>query len=225
MAQTSGGRTALVLGATGLVGGHCVEMLLGDAAWRRVTVLARRASGRTHPRLDTRVVDFERLGEQADAFAVDDVFCCLGTTLKQAGSRQAFRRVDHDYVVAAAELARERGARAFLLVSALGADAGSRVFYNRVKGETERDVAALGFAGVALLRPSLLLGRRADLRAGEGLAQKVAPLLSPLLVGPLRKYRATAGAAVARAMLRLAKDGVAGVRVVENDEVAALGAE
>jgi uncharacterized protein YbjT (DUF2867 family) len=219
-----GGRTALVLGATGLVGGHCVELLLRDQAWRRVTVLARRETGRTHPRLDARIVDFERMGEQADAFAVDDVLCCLGTTIKQAGSQQAFRRVDHDYVVRTAELARERGAGCFLLVSALGADAGSRVFYNRVKGETERDVAALGFEGVALLRPSLLLGRRAELRAGEGLAQKAAPLLSPLLVGPLRKYRAIPAATVARAMLRLAKDGITGVRVVENDEIAALGA-
>jgi uncharacterized protein YbjT (DUF2867 family) len=218
------GRTALVLGATGLVGGHCVELLLRDGAWSRVTVLARRALGRTHPRLDERVVDFDRLGEQASAFAADDVFCCLGTTIKQAGSQAAFRRVDHDYVVRSAELAHERGARCFLLVTALGANAGSRVFYNRVKGEAERDVLALGFEGVALLRPSLLLGRRSGHRAGESLAQKVAPLLSPLLAGPLRKYRAIPAAAVARAMVRLAKDGVTGVRVVENDEIAKLGA-
>jgi len=224
MPETEGGRTAAVLGATGLVGGHCLELLLRDGEWSRVTVLARRALRRVHPRLAERVADFDRLDEHADAFEVDDVFCCLGTTIKQAGSQEAFRRVDHDYVLRSAQLAHERGARRFLLVSALGADAGSRVFYNRVKGEAERDVLALAFEGVALLRPSLLLGRRSEHRAGEAFAQMAAPIVSPLLVGPLRKYRAIPAAAVARAMVRLAKERVTGVRVVENDEIATLGA-
>lgn len=219
-----GGRTALVLGATGLVGGHCLELLLGDPAWSRVTVVARRALGRADARLREVVADFGRLDEAADAFAVDDVFCCLGTTIRQAGSQEAFRRVDHDYVVRAAELARRQGATRFLLVTALGADPGSRVFYNRVKGEAERDVTALPFEGVALLRPSLILGARADRRPAEALFQKAAPLLSPLLWGPLRRYRAIPAAAVARAMVRLAREGFGGVRVVENDEIAALAA-
>lgn len=223
MPETAGTRTAVVLGATGLVGGHCLELLLHDGAWSRVTVLARRSLGRVHPRLAETVVDFDRLGEHAGAFAASDVFCCLGTTIKQAGSQEAFRRVDHDYVVRSAQLAHERGARRFLLVSALGADAGSRVFYNRVKGEAERDVLALAFEGVALLRPSLLMGRRSEHRAGEAFAQKAAPFVSPLLVGPLRKYRPIPAATVARVMVRLAKDGLTGVRVVENDEIAALG--
>src|SRR5215218_129038 len=166
-------RTALVLGATGLVGGLCLDLLLEDPAWSRVTVVARRSSGRTHPRLAEVVADFERLEEHAEAFAVDAVFCCLGTTIRKAGSREAFLRVDHDYPVAAARLASARGARRFLLVTALGADAGSRVFYNRVKGEVERDVSALPFEGVALLRPSLILGERAGRRPAEAAAQVV----------------------------------------------------
>ena len=217
------GRSALVLGATGLVGGHCLELLLGDPAWSHVNVVARRPSGRTHPRLAEVVADFERLEAHAEAFAVDAVFCCLGTTIRKAGSQEAFLRVDHDYPVAAARLASARGARRFLLVTALGADAGSRVFYNRVKGEVERDVSALPFEGVALLRPSLILGDRAERRTAEALAQRLAPLAAPLLVGPLRKYRAIDATAVARAMVRLAKDGFRGVRVVENDEIAAIG--
>jgi len=217
------GRSALVLGATGLVGGHCLELLLGDPAWSRVAVLARRPSGRTHPRLTEVVADFERLEAHAEAFAVDAVFCCLGTTIRKAGSQEAFLRVDHDYPVAAARLASARGARRFLLVTALGAEAGSRVFYNRVKGEVERDVSALPFEGVALLRPSLILGDRAERRTAEALAQRLAPLAAPLLVGPLRKYRAIDATAVARAMVRLARDGFHGVRVVENDEIAAIG--
>jgi uncharacterized protein YbjT (DUF2867 family) len=217
-------RSALVLGATGLVGGHCLDLLLADGAWAKVAALGRRPAAREHPKLEQRTADFERLDEHADAFAADDVFCCLGTTLRAAGSREAFRRVDHDYPLAAARLASARGARHFLLVTALGADPGSRVFYNRVKGEVERAVAALPFAGVALARPSLLLGERAGRRRAEALAQKAAPVLGPLLVGPLRRYRAIPAAAVARALVRLAKEGVAGVRVVESDELAALGA-
>lgn len=219
-----GGRTALLLGATGLVGGHCLELLLGDGTWERVTVVARRPSGRSHPRLREVVADFDRLDQAADAFAADDVFCCLGTTIRKTGSQDAFRRVDHEYVVRSAELAREQGAKRFLLVTAMGADPGSRVFYNRVKGEAERDVTALPFEGVALLRPSLILGDRAERRTAEALAQKAAPILSPLLVGPLRRYRAIPAPTVARAMVRLAKERFAGVRVVENDEIAALGA-
>jgi len=178
---------------------------------------------REHAKLEQRVVDFDRLDEAADAFAADDVFCCLGTTIRKAGSQQAFYRIDHDYPVAAARLASARGAKRFLLVSSLGANAGSRVFYNRVKGEVERDVSAIPFEGVAIFRPSLILGPRAERRTAEELAQRLAPLAAPLLVGPLRKYRAVEAGAVARAMVRLAKEGFRGVRVVESDEIAAIG--
>lgn len=217
-------RSALVLGATGLVGGHVLDLLLADAAWERVTTLGRRPVSREHPKLEQRAADFDRLGEHAEAFAADDVFCCLGTTIRAAGSREAFRRVDHDFAVAAARLASERGARHFLLVTALGADPASRVFYNRVKGETERDVSGLPFPAVSILRPSLILGERADRRPAEALAQRVAPLLGAVLVGPLRRYRAVEARVIARAMTRLAKEAAPGVRIVENDELARLGA-
>jgi uncharacterized protein YbjT (DUF2867 family) len=221
---TARGRSALVLGATGLVGGHCVELLLADPTWNRVIVVGRRATGRDHPRLVEVVADFARLDEHADAFAVDEVFCCLGTTIRKAGSREAFMRVDHDFPLAAARLASEQGTPRFLLVTAVGADAGSRIFYNRVKGEVERDVTALPFEGVALLRPSLLLGDRAERRPAEALWQRLMPLAAPLLVGPLRRYRALDAADVARAMVRLAREGFRGVRVLESDEIATVGA-
>jgi uncharacterized protein YbjT (DUF2867 family) len=217
------GRTALVLGATGLVGGLCVNLLLADAAWSEVRVIGRRKLDRSDPHLVQRIADLERLDEAADAFAVDDVFCCLGTTIKKAGSQEAFLRVDHDYPVAAARLANAQGATRFLLVTALGADASSRIFYNRAKGEVERDVSAIPFEGVALIRPSLILGDRAERRTAEAAAQKLAPLLSPILLGPLRKYRAIPATAVARAMVRLARERFTGVRVVESDELQRLG--
>lgn len=218
------GRTALVLGGTGLVGGHCLDLLLADPAYARVVAPVRRPSGRTDAGLEERVVDFDRLGDDAGAFRVDDVFCCLGTTIRAAGSQEAFRRVDHDYVVAAARLAADGGARQLLLVTAMGADADSRIFYNRVKGETEQAVRALPFRRVVLVRPSLLLGDRGERRLGEEVGKVVMGALTPLMVGPLRPYRAIAGRDVARAMVRLAKEAAPGTRVVESDELARLAA-
>lgn len=216
--------TALLLGATGLVGGHVLDLLLADPAYRRVTVLGRRPVARMHPKLDQRTADFDRLRqEHAISFAVDDVFCCLGTTIATAGSQAAFRRVDHDYVVEAARAAAEHGARRYLLVSAAGADARSRIFYSRVKGEAEDAVRALPLDGVVLLRPSLLMGDRAEKRTGERIAQRVMPALEWMMVGPLRRYRPVEAATVARAMVRLAKQRPRGVRVLESDEIQQIG--
>ncbi|HEX6042176.1 oxidoreductase [Longimicrobium sp.] len=216
--------TALLLGATGLVGGHVLDLLLADPAYTRVTVLGRRPVARMHPKLDQRTADFERLREDhAISFAVDDVFCCLGTTIKAAGSQEAFRRVDHDYVVSAARAAAEHGARRYLLVSAAGASARSRIFYNRVKGEAEDAVRAQPLDGVVILRPSLLMGERAETRTGEQIAQRIMPALDWMMVGPLRRYRPIEAATVARAMVRLAKEKTRGVRVLESDEIQQTG--
>ncbi|MEM6287054.1 MAG: NAD(P)H-binding protein, partial [Bacteroidota bacterium] len=148
-------RTAVLLGATGLVGRHVLARLAHDARWGRVVTLGRRplptASG-TH---EDHVVDFDRLAEQAALFACDDLVCALGTTMKQAGSEAAFQRVDLEIPFEAAQLAHRQGATQMLLVSALGADAGSRIFYNRTKGEAEDAVRSVGFEAVQILRPSL----------------------------------------------------------------------
>ncbi|HEX8276571.1 MAG TPA: NAD(P)H-binding protein [Longimicrobiaceae bacterium] len=218
-------RSALLLGATGLVGGHVLDLLLDDPAYGGVRVLGRRPVPREHPKLRQETVDFDRLRDFAGAVRAQDVFCCLGTTIRAAGSREAFRRVDLDYPRAVAEAAARNGAERFLLVSAMGADAGSSIFYNRVKGEAEDAVRTLPFQEVVILRPSLLLGERAESRPGEALAQRVMPRLTPLMLGPLRKYRPVQAAAVARAMVRLAKGGGRGVRVVESDGIEALGGE
>ncbi len=153
-------RTALVAGASGLVGGHVVRLLLADTGYERVTTLGRRELPFTHKKLAHRVVDFERLTELADFPRVHDVFCCLGTTIRQAGSQDAFRKVDFTYVLALAHVALRYRASQFLLVTALGADPGSRVFYSRVKGEVEDAVKRLPFDGIHLFRPSFLIGQR-----------------------------------------------------------------
>ena len=218
----SGGRSALLLGATGLVGSHVLDLLLADPAYLRVVAPVRRPLGRSDSKLGAPEVDFGRLEERPELFRVDDVFCCLGTTIAKAGSQEAFRRVDLEIPAEAARLAAGAGARRFLIVTAMGADPESRIFYNRVKGEVESAVRALPFDCVVVLRPSLLVGERDEPRLGEQVGKVVMGALGPLFVGPLRKYRAIEGSAVARAMVRLAREVGPGARVVESDEIARL---
>ena len=206
-------RSALVLGATGLVGGHVLRGLLADPAYAAVTTLGRRPLDRTHAKQTHHVIDFDEPAQYAPLVRADDVFCCLGTTMRQAGSKDAFRRVDYSYVVDAAKNASANGAEQFLLVSALGADAGSMVFYNRVKGEAEEAVRTLPFYGVYLARPSLLRGDRAEARAGEQRADAVLNAVSFLLRGPLRRFRPIEAATVAHALIALAKQRPGGVQV------------
>jgi len=163
-------------------------------------------------------VDFERLEELALP-GVDDAFCCLGTTRRDAGSAAAFRRVDLDYVVAFARLAKRAGAQRFMLVSSLSASAGSPFLYTRTKGESEAAIRAIGFTTVVILRPSFLVGDRTRARLGEGVAIGVFRVIGPLLVGPLRRYAAVDASAVARTLISAAATAPAGVTVVESERI------
>ena len=209
-----GARSALLVGATGLVGREALRLLLGEPALSRVVALTRRPLSIPDPpaTLDARVVDFERLHEHASLFAVDAILCALGTTIRQAGSQERFRRVDFDYALETARLGREGGASHFLLVSALGASARSRVFYSRVKGELEDAVQTLGYPAVTIVRPSLLLGDRSERRLGEILA-------APLLRLAPRRYRGVRAADVAAALVRDAVSGGPGVRIIDSGEI------
>lgn len=216
-------RSALLLGATGLVGRRCLVRLLADPTWDRVVVLTRRPTGAADPRLAEVVGDLDRL-TPADVPPVDDVLCCLGTTLRAAGSRAAFRAVDHDLVVALARLARGAGARRLALVSSVGADARSRSFYLRTKGEVEAAVAGLGFEAVEVLRPSFLVGAREVPRRLEAAGIAVSTALAGLLVGPARRYRPIEADVVAAAMLAALRRGAPGVHVREHADLLALAA-
>ena len=215
--EPSASRTALLAGATGLVGHALLARLLADPACRRVTVLARKAppGGRAEPKLDWREVDFSRLPEPFPA--VDDVYIALGTTIRAAGSEAAFRRVDFDAVVDVARAAHKAGAKRLGVVSALGADAGSRVFYNRVKGETEAALRSLGYETLAIARPSLLMGDRAALgqpaRRGERFALR---LLSPVLKLVPAGMRPIAAAQVAAALHREVVAGRPGIHRLDS---------
>ena len=217
-------RTALLAGATGLVGSHVLRLLLADSNWSRVVTLGRRPTPEQHDKLEQRIVDLGALDGLADLPRVDDVFCCLGTTIKQAGSQEGFRRVDHDYVVGVARAGLRAGATQLLLVSAIGANPASRMFYSRVKGEAEAAVRQLPLRGVQIFRPSLLLGKRAEFRLGERIATVLAPILTMTLVWPLRRYRPVQAATVARAMVQIAKEAPRGPNVFEYDAIVAAAA-
>ncbi|BBX75498.1 NAD(P)H-binding protein [Mycobacterium shinjukuense] len=200
-------------GASGHVGGQLLRLLLADPTWDRVHTLVRRPGGSEEAKLVEHVVDFDDLDPHIGLFAGADVFCCLGTTMAKAGSREAFRKVDHGYVVKLAQLASDGQARQFLLVTAIGASARSPSFYSRVKAEAERAVSAMTLPTVHIFRPSLLLGSRAEGRRAEDLGKVLVPLVSPVMVGPLARYRPVHPDAVARRMVQAAKAQQAGVHI------------
>ncbi len=205
-------RSVLVLGATGLVGQETLSFLLGDHTVSRVVVLSRRATGVQHAKLEEHLIDLSAMERLAHCFAVDQIVCALGTTIRAAGSRERFRAVDHDFPLAAARLGLAHGAHHYLLVSSMGANDRSRFFYNRVKGETENAVLALGYRSATILRPSLLLGNRKELRIGEQIASRLGWLMPPRL----QPIHATA---VARALVELAREDAPGARVLESREL------
>ncbi len=198
-------------------------MLLASPEYGRVVALVRRPTGLQHAKLHEQIVDFSALPADTPDLQADDVFCCLGTTIRVAGSQAAFRAVDHDYPLALGQLAKKVGAQRFLLISALGADAASKVFYNRTKGETERDLANLRLPALWCMRPSLLDGDRAESRPGERVALVFGRAVAPLMLGPLRRYRPISTVAVARAMLRCALGEGPAPGAVESEEIARLG--
>jgi uncharacterized protein YbjT (DUF2867 family) len=207
-------RSVLLLGATGLVGAELLRQLLADATVGQIVALTRRPleNAGTTEKLRNEVVDFDRLSNHAGLFAVDQIVCALGTTIKQAGSQDAFRRVDFDIPLAAANLGIEHGAKDFLLVSALGASARSRVFYNRVKGELEDALRTLPFRSITIARPSLLLGDRSEPRVGEEVAKRFG-WVAPGRYKPVRASR------VAAALVAAARSVTPGMRILESDEL------
>ncbi|MEM8994615.1 MAG: NAD(P)H-binding protein, partial [Acidobacteriota bacterium] len=202
MSPSDSPRTALAVGATGLVGGFLLRRLVDDPRYGAVHAPTRRDLPFEHPELHPHAVDFDRLEAADDGiFAVDDVFCALGTTIKKAGSQDAFRRVDQHFVEAVARRARGAGARRFTMVSSIGADAGASNFYLSVKGAAEAAVDACGYPELHILRPSLLLGDRAEHRLGEQAATVASTLFSPLLMGPVARYRPIHARTVAAGMV------------------------
>lgn len=217
--------TVLILGATGLVGRHALRAFLdardadGAPRWERVVTLTRRPipAGGTpgEERHENHVVDFDRLETHADLFACDTLVCALGTTIRQAGSQEAFRRVDLDIPYEAAQRTHGAGATQMLLVSSAGANESSAFFYSRVKGEAERRVMEVGFDAIQILRPSLLTGERDEVRVGERIAEAALRVARPVLRGPLAALRPTPAEDVGRALAVIAARRPRGIHVYE----------
>jgi uncharacterized protein YbjT (DUF2867 family) len=210
--------TALIVGSTGLIGNQLVELLLNDDRYTQVTAIARTSLPFSHPKLKLVVADFGSIESQKEKLMADDVFCCLGTTIKSAKSKEAFRKIDFDYPLLIAKLTKALGAKQFLLVSALGANKASSVFYNKVKGEIEEAISSIGFESYHVFRPSLLLGPRIEKREGEQSMQKIFSVVGFLIP---KKYKAIESIKVARGMLAIAKKNVSGNFIHESDSLQA----
>ena len=217
-------RTAHIFGATGLIGGLLLrEMLGGTGGYEQIHTYGRRPVAiEPDRRLVQHIIDFERLDEWGEFLAGGDVFCCLGTTIKKAGSQAAFDLVDRIYPVRIAEVAVKNGAANLLVVSALGANAGSAVFYNRVKGQMEQQVSATGIRPLHFFRPSLLLGDRHEKRPGERAAIVITNALPFLFMGPLAPYRPIEADVVAKAMLVAARRSAGQVYIHESRDIPAI---
>lgn len=209
-------KTALLAGATGLVGQELLGLLLASDRYNKVVAITRKPLSVQHPKLRNVVADFSSVTAQDPQWKADDVFCCLGTTIRKVKTKEAFRQVDFEYPLQLARVSHELGASQFLLISALGANAQSSIFYNRVKGEVENAISYVGFASTHFFRPSLLLGNRSEARSGEDAAKVFYKLFGFLIP---KKYKGIEAIKVARGMLANAEREDKGIFFHESIEL------
>lgn len=212
-------KTALIIGATGLVGGHCLNELLASPAYDKVIALTRRKLDTANPKLVNVVTDFEDQDVLIRNVACDDVFCAMGTTINKAGSKEAFKQVDLIIPQMIARLALVKGAKKFVLVSSIGANAQSMAFYTQVKGQLEDALRQMGYQSVIIFRPSILMGDRNEKRTGEAIAQFVAKKMPFLFAGPLKKYAGTPADLLGKKLVAAAQEKITGAKIIENEEI------
>lgn len=212
-------KTAIIAGATGLIGKFCLSYLLMDKNYSKVIVVSRSAIPIKDSKIINIVCSFDELAQYSSQLVADDVFCCLGTTIAVAGSKENFRKVDLEYPLQLAKICKQQGAKQFLVVSAMGANANSSIFYNKVKGELEEALKTIGYFSTSIFQPSLLTGLRKEFRLGERFAQTVMKIVKPLLFGPLKKYQAIEGMVVAHAMHQKAGENIAGYHIYPSNEI------
>lgn len=212
---------AIVAGSTGLVGSYLLQELLMDNNYSQVILLTRKENHSGNAKVSDKLVNFDELDKYSFTEQVDVAFCCLGTTMKKAGSKEAFLKVDYTYCLELAKLVKKMGARKFVLISSLGADASSSNFYLKTKGQIEEAITQLGFDAFIIMRPSMLLGDRNESRFGESIGKALMTGLDFMIAGPFKKYKAIHGKTVAAAMAKAAKDDLEGKLIFESDKIAA----
>lgn len=213
------GQVAIIVGASGLIGSHLLDFLLQDEAYSSVVSLVRKSSGKTHPKLTEIIIDFNNLTAYTEAIKGDVVFLCVGTTKKKSPSEQVYRTVDYDINIGVARLAKSKGAKSVHLISAVGADLKSSIFYNRLKAEIERDLLEIGFESTTIYQPSLLIGNRSESRPLEKISQKIAPVFDALLFGKWKQFHSIKAEEVARSMCRNGKEIQKGNRILTYFEI------
>ena len=206
-------KTALLIGASGLVGGFCLSQLLESPHYDKVKIFVRKSVQHYHIKLEQYVIDFDNLLNYKHLLVGDDLFCCLGTTMKIAGSKEAYFKVDYSYTLNVAKIAVTNGTKQVMLVSSVGADSSSIFFYNKVKGHLEDELRKLPFWAVHIFQPSVLLGERTNSRWGEQLAGKIIQKIDGFTGDLMSKYRPVEAESVAKAMINAAQGLQAGVAI------------
>ena len=214
-------KTALLFGGTGLVGRELMKRLFEDWHYNELKVFVRKKMVIKHLHVDVVQIDFDSMDESAAMIKGDDCFCALGTTMKKAGSREAFRKVDYEYVMNIARIAKQNGVKKFLVVSSIGADPASSNFYLKTKGEMEMALRQLSFEELIIVRPSILMGKRNEFRLGELIGILFARIVSPFMIGPIKRYRPIKARVVARSMIKLANSSANKI-IYESNELREL---
>ena len=210
-------KTALIIGATGLVGSKIVRRLNDSKFYLNVVLLVRRKSEFNHLKFEERVINFDNINQEL--IKGDDVFCAIGTTLKKAGSKENQYKIDCEYPFKIAKIAKANNAKQFILVSSLGADPNSSNFYLRTKGELEEKIATLNFETFIILRPSIIIGKRPEFRLGETIGIFFITVFGPLFFGNLKKYKGVRAGAIASRMVIAANQNLKGKHIIESDKI------
>ncbi|EIA08119.1 oxidoreductase [Flavobacterium frigoris] len=216
-------KTALIIGSTGLIGSHLLELLLDSAQYEKVITFVKRDSGISHPKLTQHIIDFDKPETYKDLVIGDDFFCTIGTTIKKAGSKEAFRKVDFEYPSQFATLASQNKVKKYLIISSLGADGSSGNFYLKTKGEIQDFLKKCNFESISILQPSLLLGNRTEFRLGEKVGAFFMKAFAFLLVGKLKKYKPIESTVVAKALFKIAQKNTPGFEIYESDIIEKIG--
>lgn len=206
-------KKAIVLGATGLVGGILLDLLLKDDRYEKVVVFSRRKLEHTHPKLEVHIGDLFHMEGFRDNFLGDEVFCCIGSTKAKTPDLEIYKKVDYGIPLAAGKMAKENGINTFIVISAMGADSGSSLFYNKIKGEMEEAVLSVGFEKAHIVQPALIGGKRTEKRPAESFFKGILGLFDFLMIGPLKKYKIILPETIAKAMIWLANNHYQGQRI------------